>query len=194
MIRIDFFSINTKSIKCTSLFFNSIAISCNFNNKLDLREGTFQMVKKTRKLLLFGLIILFQLSFFNLISATAHSQRTNNYFGLFMIDAGYADLDGDMKEDDIYITSYLHYYGITDESKGIIYDYYLVIIKPDSSRLTFTGSFSDYTRDFYLIFHVLNSVDQSGWYLAYLEIFNQYSTSFGCIIFDPPILGGADPV
>jgi len=79
-------------------FFNSIAISCDLNIKLHLREGTFQMVKKKRKLLLFGFIILFQLSFINLISASSYSQRTNNNFRLNMLEAGYADLDGDMKE------------------------------------------------------------------------------------------------
>jgi len=54
-----------------------------------------------------------------LVSASAYSERTNYNFRLTMLEAGYADLDEDMKEDSIYITSYLHYYGISDESKEI---------------------------------------------------------------------------
>jgi len=77
------------------------------------------MVKKTRIFLLFGFIILFQLSIINLVSASAYSERSNYNFRLTMLETGYADLDEDMKEDNIYITSYLHYYGISDESKEI---------------------------------------------------------------------------
>ncbi|MHA1228417.1 MAG: hypothetical protein ACTSPV_16935 [Candidatus Hodarchaeales archaeon] len=158
------------------------------------------MVRKRRRILFFVLFVgLFGLSITNTSLVTAVS-RIDLYFDVIITDAYYCDLDNDVLEDDILISADLDFWFNTREYSIVSYLAYLELETPNSS-MVFYAEYDYYKRDYHMIFHLVDSVDVAGWYVARLTVC--LTDSYGCIsylvinddivIFDPPEVGNGLP-
>ncbi len=141
---------------------------------------------------LFGILMLLTIALsFMGIPASASIHR--NSIDLQIIDAYYADLDGDGSSDDIRIVALLN---ITEQNiKGstLKWDFVLKIILPSGDYYLCSASVVTWASDQLITFDALNTVTESGLYTAILDAkFTNYFHEFDSTIytFDPPEKGG----
>ncbi|MHA1227178.1 MAG: hypothetical protein ACTSR2_07445 [Candidatus Hodarchaeales archaeon] len=157
------------------------------------------MARKSRLILFVLFVGLFGISILNTPLVTAVS-RLDLYFDVTITEAYYSNLDTDTMEDDILIAADLDFWFNTREYAIVSYLAYLELETPNSS-MVFYAAYDYYKRDYHMVFHLIDSVDVAGWYVARLTVC--LMDDYGCVshivinddivIFDPPEAGNGLP-